>query len=310
MCWWFVLLVTCGLLAGGCEEDLRVPYIPPALANWPQPYHGVAGLKVHVFNTGELRVPEALVVRGGNLRRTRDLPVPVFLIVHPTEGLILFGAGLNPKPVTSPESFSGWLQSLMGAEVHPKRGVAEALQAAGFRVEAVRSIVLGDLRFDHTGEIERFPQARVVVSTVEHAYAQAGPSGYVPGDFDTVTNWKLVDFAGASPLATFPAHIDLFGDGSCLLIDAHGFTAGTMAMAVRLPRRPLLLADDAAPTPESARYAARPVAAYDMRQWWDNIWRLKRFSDLAPDLLVLPAHDLDAARAARSDEIVVHENDS
>jgi glyoxylase-like metal-dependent hydrolase (beta-lactamase superfamily II) len=305
-----LLLGVCGLLANGCEEDLRVPYIPPTLANWPQPYHGVAGLKVRVFDTGQVRVPEALLIRGGSPRRTRTLPVPVFLIEHPKHGLILFGTGLNPQPEPSAPSHSVRLPSLLGLAIDPKRGVRQALEAARFKAEAVRWLVLGDLRFDHTGAIKQFPQATVVVSRAEHAYAREGPSGYVPSDFDSVANWKFVDFAGAAALATFPAAIDLFGDGSCLLIDAPGFTPGTMAMLVRLPRRPVLLADDVAPIAESARYAARPAAAYDMRQWWENIWRLKRFKDLVPELIVLPAHDLDAARAARSDELVVHENDS
>ena len=40
----------------GCEQDRRVPYVPPTLANWPQPYRGVAGLKIHIFVTGYLDV--------------------------------------------------------------------------------------------------------------------------------------------------------------------------------------------------------------------------------------------------------------
>src|SRR5262249_25054758 len=120
-------------------------------------------------------------------------------------------------------------------------------------------------------------------------------------------NWKFIDFAAATPLGTFPAHVDLFGDGSCLLLDASGPTPGTLAVVLRLPHQPVLLADDLAPVSETVRYAAQPASLFDADQWWDYVWRLKRFKDLVPDLIVLPGHDVAAARQARGKDIIFHE---
>jgi N-acyl homoserine lactone hydrolase len=295
----------CVALVVGCEEDLRVPYIPPTLANWPQPYHGVAGLRVHIFNTGYLRVPEALVLRGGSLTRKRDLAVPAVLIEHPQHGLVLFNTGLGPKPDDASSWPGGWL-GLLDVQVLPRKDLKTQMHAAGFKPEAVRWIVLSNLRADRAGDIEAFPNARVVVTKAEKDFARDGGSGYLRSTFDEVTNWKFIDFASATALATFPVHIDLFGDGSCLLLDASGSTPGAMAMVVLLPRQPLLLADGFAAVEEQVRYAAKPAAASDLRKWWDHIWRLKRFKDLVPDLIVLPGHDLAAISAARAHDIVVH----
>ncbi len=295
----------CTALAGGCEDDLRVPYIPPTLANWPQPYRGVAGLKVHIFNTGYLRVPEALVLRGGSLTRKRDLAVPAVLIEHPQHGLVLFNTGLNPKP-KDPAASGDWLTALLGAEVLPGNDLVSQMRDAGFKPEAVRWIVMSNLRSDRAGELESFPQARVVVTKIEHDYALRGHRGYDASTFDDVANWKFIDFASTSAVATFPVHVALFGDDSCLLLDASGSTPGALALLVRLPQQPLLLADGFAAVEEQVRYAEKPAAAADLHDWWNHIWRLKRFKDLVPDLVVVPGRDLTAVGALHTRDIVVH----
>jgi glyoxylase-like metal-dependent hydrolase (beta-lactamase superfamily II) len=294
----------CVCLAG-CEQERRVPYIPPTLANWPQPYHGFAGLKVHVFVTAILRLPEALVLGGGSLTSTRDLPIPVVLIEHPKQGLVLFSTGLDPKHLE--ESGPGAWMGLVGSKVVRSEGIQVQLQRAGFKREDVRWIVLSTLRFDHTGALRDFPNARVVVAKAEHEHALKESAGYEPGDFAAVANWKFIDFDAARPLATFLAAVDLFGDGSCMLLDASGVTPGTLALVVRLPQRPLLLAGDLASVEESVRYAAKPASASDLDEWWDHIWRLKRFKDLVPQLIVTPRCDLAPLRSAHQSDIVVHE---
>ena len=304
---WFVALGLCGLTLAACEDDPRVPYIPPKLANWPQPYRGVNGLGVHVFNTGWLHVPEAFILRGGSLTRARDLPAPAVVIEHPTHGLILFNTGLNPAGDASPWG-SGWT-SLLDVSVSRNRGLQAQMREAGLSPEAVRWIVVSDLRFDHAGEIEAFPQARVVVTKTEHEAARQASSGYVPSEFDDVANWEFIDFTAATPVATFEAHVDLFGDGSCLLVDASGVTLGALAMLVRLPQHPLLLAGSLASVEESVRYAAKPASAAEPRRWWDHIWRLKKFRDLVPELVVLPGRALQPVPAVRSKAILIHESE-
>lgn len=291
----------------GCEReaDLRVPYIPPALANWPQPYRGVAGLTAHVFNTGYVRAPEALIVQGGSLMRMRDLAVPAVVIAHPKHGLILFNTGLRPEKDKGAWP-SGWMR-VVGVDVRPGTDLKSQMETAGLKPDAVRWIVLSSLRFDRAGEVESFPHARVVTTKAEREYASEQSRSYAPDLVDDVAEWKLVDFASTGGLGTFPTHVDLLGDGSCLLLDATGSTGGALAMVVRLAGRPLVLADGLASIEEQVRYAVRPAAAYDMRQWWDHIWRLKRFKDLVPDLVVLPGHDLRPLLALHHPNIVVHE---
>ena len=302
------LFSTLTLLLGGCEDsDLRIPYIPPTLANWPQPYRGMPGLRVHVFTTGTITMPEAMVLRGGSPFRTRELPVLAFVIAHPTQGLVVFNTGLTPAAPHESTARNPLRDFGFGPTVQPGAGLVEQMTAAGLRPDDVHWVVLSNLRAAHTGEVERLAQARVVVSKAEHTYARQTRSDYAARDVDDVSNWKFIDFDAARPLATFRAHVDLFGDGSLLLLDASGTTPGTMALLVRMSDHPLLLADDMAAVMENARYAVQPAAAADVAQWWEHVWRLKRFQDLVPELIVVPGHDAQPARAARSTELIVHE---
>ena len=123
---------------------------------------------------------------------------------------------------------------------------------------------------------------------------------------DNPRKWRFIDFAGAKPLGTFRAHQDLFGDGSVLLIDAAGATAGGLAVLVRLPAAPVMLCGNLAWTVEQYRYARLPGLLADRDAWWEKVWRLKKFKELVPELAVLPDHDWAAIEAAKTKDMVLH----
>ena len=129
---------------------------------------------------------------------------------------------------------------------------------------------------------------------------------YVSGEYDSVRQWRFIDFAGAQPLGTFRAHRDLFNDGSVLLLDASGATAGGLAVLVRLPTAPALLCGNLAWTKEHYFYTRLPGLLFDRDAWWEKAWRLKKFKDLVPELAVLPDHDWAAVEAAKTKDIILH----
>jgi N-acyl homoserine lactone hydrolase len=298
------LWLTCGLVLPmlGCDTELRVPYIPPQLSNWPRPYRGVADLKLHAFTTGYLSVPEAAVLKGGSLTRTMELPVLAFVVEHPHQGLVLYGTGLDPRMAQSSQRPERLLAFGPEPYAAPGSDLETQMKHAGLDASTVRSVILPSLRSRHTGCVERFGTAQVVVASSEK-HAAGTPSPQV----DDVRTWKEIDFSTAAPLGTFAAHIDLFGDGTLLLIDAAGATPGTMALLVRLRERPVLLTGDLISTPEQLRHVIRPAAADDMPKWWDHAWRLKRFQELAPELVVVPGHDTTALTAAALRSVRVHD---
>lgn len=291
-----------------CEKPLHLPYIAPELHNWPQPYKGVPGLKLHVFKTGTVEIPAKLVSRGSSVLDTQELDILVFLIEHPRQGLILFGTGLNHEIADNPERYlGGFINSLGGPEMEKGQDILSQLKKAKLSDKKVHALIMPDLRFDHTGEVENFPLAQVIVTSAEHtATTDKAGSLSLTKEYDNVSKWKFIDFVGAGPLGTFPVHRDLFGDGSVLLLDATGATAGGLAALVRLPAGPVVLCGNLAWTEEHYRYARLPGLLFDRVAWWEKVWRLKKFKDLVPELAILPDHDWAAVEAAKTKDIVLH----
>ena len=167
---WFtrlgLLVVLVLLTCAGCEEPLRLPYIEPALHNWPENYHGVAGLKLHIFNTGSIQVPSRVVYHSGSLQQRQALDILVFGIEHPKHGLILVGTGLNRAIAQDAEHYLGGFRSAIGAaHMEPEQDILSQLKTAQLSSDKVSFVVLPDLRLDHAGELESFSHATVVVTS-------------------------------------------------------------------------------------------------------------------------------------------------
>lgn len=273
-------------------EPRRIPYIPPKLENWPQPYRGVAGLTAHVIVTGFVELPQAWMYRGGSWLRTTQLPVPVLVLQHPSKGIVLVDTGV-PKETRSdrlwPNLFlipnEGFV-TLRASESLPER-----LQQAGIRREAVRWVVQTNLRAIRAGSLVDFPNATVVTARAERDHAVRASDGYDPELWSNVGRWQTIDFAESRPVGTFRRAVDFLGDGSIYLIDGGGPTPGTMLVLARLPGRALLWTSDVVLTREGLRTAAEPNGLWDAQEWWVKFWQVKRMRDLVPEIEVLPAFD-------------------
>lgn len=308
LCSYNVLILFLLLLAA-CEKPLRLPYITPELHHWPTPYHGVPGLRLHVFSTGKIELPAKVVYRDGSVLGKQTLDILVFVLDHPRQGLVLFGTGLNHEIANDAERHVGSLLTTVGKPTMTKgQDILSQLQTAKMPIEKVHHLILPDLRFDHTGEVESFSTAQVIVASAEHnaAIDQEEDRLSVASEYDRVRTWKFIDFARAEPLGTFRAVRDLFGDGSVFLIDVAGATPGGLAALIRLPTGPVILCGNLAWTKDQYFYPRLPGFLFDREAWWEEIWRLKKFKELAPELIVLPDHDWATVEAAKTKDIVLH----
>jgi glyoxylase-like metal-dependent hydrolase (beta-lactamase superfamily II) len=306
------VVLACALAAStaACAESRAVPRIGPELRNWPMPYQGAPGLRLHVFNTGSMKVMEAAVYRGGNWFVRRRLDVPAFVIEAPSGELVVFDTGLSPRVREDPRGYLGLIPSMLnGAEMPPGAELPAQMTAAGLDPSRVQFVALSHLHFDHTGSMRAFPNAVIVTARGEKDEAVT-TTGFFDffreEDWDGVARWIEIDYSGGETYGTFDSHHDLMGDGSIILVDLKGHTHGSQGMLLHAPVGPILLTGDASWVDESWVYAGTPVAADDMDAWWEQIWRIKKLAQVVPQLLVVAGHDVSrVARQNRSD-VMVH----
>jgi N-acyl homoserine lactone hydrolase len=287
----------------------------------PQPLHqplpgGTPGARVVVepLIAGQVDFPREMMVSPGGrfltLKLLRALlrgkppnlvPVPAFLIRHPSAGPILVDTGLHPSIATDPSENFGRLAARLGKPtLAAGEDVPAQLREREIDPGAVRIVVMTHLHLEHTSAISEFPQATFVVSETEWRAAARGSNpvlnGYRRPHFDFAFDYRTVDFdrAGIDSYASFGRTFDLFGDGSVRLALTPGHSAGHVSVIARLAKRDFVIGGDAMylrdqldgkiPPPP------RPFDAHNLRRSWQE---LRLFQKQSPDAVITPGHDPD-----------------
>ncbi len=149
--------------------------------------------------------------------------------------VVLIDAGWSLAACAEPARVIGLVQSTMlGMRTRPADAIVEQLAELGIERRRVRTIVATHLHLDHVGGADDFPNAEVISSDVElSAFRSLGVrSGYRAADLSRSGRLHPIHVDGA-PTYGFPASHDLFGDGEVVLLDAHGHTPGSIAVALR-----------------------------------------------------------------------------
>ena len=229
------------------------------------------------------------------------VPVPAFLIRHPSAGAILVDTGLHPSITTDGRENFGSLGTRIGnPALAAGEDVPAQLRKRGLDPNEVPVVVMTHLHVDHASAISEFPQATFVVSETEWQSAAHGSrpilNGYRRPHFDYAFDYRSVDFdrGGISSYASFGRTFDLFGDGSIRLAYTPGHSAGHMSVIAHLKERDFVIGGDATYTQGqldgSAPLAPRPFDAHNYRR---SLQELKLFRNQFPDAVVTPGHDPD-----------------
>jgi glyoxylase-like metal-dependent hydrolase (beta-lactamase superfamily II) len=288
--------------------------VEPRPAQLPLP-GGQAGstVRVHPLLSAELLSPPGVLeapevrfarrIRGLELhRRKRDhwdwLPVPAFLVEHPTAGPLLVDTGLHPSVAVDPtENLGRVLGAGGGFRMDHDQALHQQLRARGVDPRDVRVVVMTHLHYDHASGVSEFPDATFVVDEAEWAAATAPrglPRGYRTQQFDYGFDWRTVDFAGpeVDSFASFGRMLDLFGDGSVRLLSTPGHTLGHLSVLLALSAgREVLLTGDAVYTQRGINEDVPPLLLHDEHRYWRSLKEIRRFVAQTPSAIVIPGHD-------------------
>lgn len=235
----------------------------------------------------------------GSRSRWTGLPVPAFLVQHPTAGALLVDTGFHPNVADGVRANMGRAAAVLyRVRTTREQTVAAQLEARGVAATDVRTVVMTHLHIDHASAVSEFPAATFVVDAREwEAGATRGwRGGYHARQFDHAFDWRAVDYDAPEidSFATFGHCFDLFGDGSVRLLSTPGHTAGHQSVLLRLGDGEALLCGDAAYTWRTLRDGAMPAIVEDEHRFRRSLREIARYLEQTPSALAIPGHDAQA----------------
>jgi glyoxylase-like metal-dependent hydrolase (beta-lactamase superfamily II) len=226
------------------------------------------------------------------------IPIPVYLINHPTAGPVLVDTGFHGSVAAKPAANLGKATARFARpRIEPGRDIPAQLRERGIDAADLRTVVLTHLHFDHASGIAEYPNATFVLAKAEWEAATTDPRpflrGYRPAHFDYLFDYRTIDFdgAGISSYASFGRSFDLLGDGSIRLAYTPGHTAGHCSVVARLRDRDLVIAGDAVYTQAQLEGGPEPPLVADMHRWRRSLRELQQFARTYPRAEIIPGHD-------------------
>ncbi|HEY0130698.1 MAG TPA: N-acyl homoserine lactonase family protein, partial [Allosphingosinicella sp.] len=210
-------------------------------------------------------------------RNAVAVPVPAFLIRHPSAGAILVDTGLHPSVASDARENFGSLGTRFGhPSLEPGEDVPAQLRKRGLEPSEVPIVVMTHLHLDHSSAISEFPNSTFVVSEAEWKAAAQGPSplmnGYRRAHFDYAFDYRTIDFDrdNIDSYASFGRTFDLFADGSIHLAFTPGHSPGHMSIVCRLAEHDFVIGGDLvymlAQLEEHEPGQPRPQDAHNLRR--------------------------------------------
>lgn len=268
------------------------------LPAWAQPAQPAPRVRFAVLRTATMPTPQGLVVSGGSFGTQVATHFSAFLIEH-GDDRFLFDAGLGRRIREQyAADMPGWNRPFfrLPDSVHP---AADLLQAAG--IPPVKRILLSHAHWDHASALEDFPGAEVWLAAPEEAFVRQAASrvgtAWPSQVIDKPVRWKPIGFDPVGHEG-FEASLDLYRDGSVVLVPLFGHTPGSMGLFLRLSsgRRFFFVGD----VVWSAAALAEGRPKFWLARWFVDqdagltqaaIDKIRAAMARDPALVVVPAHD-------------------
>jgi len=188
-------------------------------------------LRLYCMCGGTLTFDQSVFTHMQGMGTAVEVPTPIFLIDHP-EGKVLFETGLHPHVAIRPEEHWGQRAQDWKPRMTPEQAVDRQLASLGLRADEMRYVILSCLLPDHAGGMHAFPQATFIVQFRELQDAWWPDRRYMRNyDFG-----ELLPTRGFTFWELHGEDLDVFGDGSVVVLATPAHTRGEQALVVRLPR--------------------------------------------------------------------------
>ena len=285
-------------------------HVEPRALTGPLDGGGPEGTTVSVepLLGGELQLPTGFLEGRGRRYETYGLltrrskrkwvPVPAFLLTHPSAGHVLVDTALHPSVTVKPSANLGRaVARIARPRIEAGKDLPSQLRDRGVDPKSIPTVLMTHLHLDHTSGISEFPNSSFLVSAAEWQAAtgdqRPGLRGYRHAHFDYLFDFRTLayDTPDVASYASFGRTVDVFGDGSIRVAFTPGHTAGHQSVIARLRDRDFVIAGDAIYTAGQLDDAPEPPRPVDLHKWRRSLRELQRFRERYPDAVIVPGHD-------------------
>ena len=234
-----------------------VALLAAALLALPSPARAAGADRLYVLDCGWSRLFDASRLSpGAKPGESLDLSNSCFL-VRAGGRWLLWDTGYPDALAAS----TGGERSADGLfERHRPKTLVAQLAEIGLKPSDVGLVAVSHTHPDHVGDVDLFPAATVLIQRPEYDWAFAQ---------------RVPPFSAGHPVRKLDGDLDVFGDGSVVLLSTPGHTPGHQSLLVRLPRTgPIVLSGDVVHTAanwEGRRVPARNVDAAQSKASMDRI---------------------------------------
>jgi N-acyl homoserine lactone hydrolase len=161
------------------------------------------------------------------------LSVAAYLVVHP-RGVLMWDTGAVPDaewtPTGQPVLVRLTLADGAGRQVTIVKSLAAQLKEAGYPASSITHVAVSHHHWDHTANANAFAGATWLTPAAEREamFVEKPPGSVRPPTYERLRTSKTVTIAAAEH--------DVFGDGTVVLKQAPGHTAGHQVLYVKLAR--------------------------------------------------------------------------
>jgi N-acyl homoserine lactone hydrolase len=182
--------------------------------------HAGAVDRLYVLDCGHSYAADQSVWSPGvNVGVPTELSDNCYLIHHTSEGYFLWDTGVSDRVASLPD---GLFVRPLNETWHRTQTLIAALAALGLKPDDIRYIGISHAHQDHTGNVEEFPNATVIVQRAEWEAAKTQRLSF---SFNPEHKTQLVE-----------GDNDLFGDGSLTTLATPGHTPGHQSLLVHLAK--------------------------------------------------------------------------
>jgi glyoxylase-like metal-dependent hydrolase (beta-lactamase superfamily II) len=216
----------------------------------------VAAPRIYVFEAGSIKGldPALFNFKREELKEV-DFVNIAYLIVHP-RGTLMFDTGGIPDSAFKPGG-GPVTEGIMSAT----KPLKPQLAAIGYKPSDIRFLALSHYHSDHTANANDFAGATWIVQKAERDFMFADkPQGIIqPAQYRALKNAKTRVLNNED--------VDVFGDGTVVIMSTPGHTQGHQVLFVKLPKRgPVVLAGDLYHYPEERTTGRIPTFEFNAEQ--------------------------------------------